>query len=88
MHLGQAAIGGRFRVLGISEPESEIVSRLQALGVFPGASLEILRRAPLGDPLQVKVGHTLLSIRKDEAAFINVEEEELSLVEGMQPGMA
>lgn len=88
MHLGQAAIGGRFRVLNIAEPQSEVVSRLYALGVFPGAELELLRRAPLGDPLQVKVGHALLSIRKDEAQFIQVEEEEQSLVEGMQPEVA
>jgi ferrous iron transport protein A len=88
MHLGQANIGGRVRVLGIAEQSAEMVSRLHALGVFPGTDLRILRRAPLGDPLQVKAGHTLLSIRKEEAAAILVEEAELLLAEGLQPEVA
>jgi ferrous iron transport protein A len=50
-------------------------SRLYKLGVLPGSEVEILRSAPLGDPLQVRVDGTLLSIRKRDAKYINVEEQ-------------
>ncbi len=48
-------------------------SRLQKLGVLPGSQVEVLRSAPLGDPLQVRIDGTLLSIRKRDAQFIDVE---------------
>jgi len=35
--------------------------------------LEILRFAPMGDPIQVKVGGSFVSIRKAEADIIQVE---------------
>jgi len=46
---------------------------LYALGIFPGVEIKVLRQAPLGDPLQVRVGPSLLSIRKRDAAFIDVD---------------
>ena len=51
----------------------ELQSKLYALGIFPGVEIKILRQAPLGDPLQVRVGPSLLSIRKRDAAFIDVD---------------
>lgn len=51
----------------------DLQSRLYALGLYPGVVVDILRFAPLGDPVQVRVGGTLLSIRKREAAMISVE---------------
>ena len=44
-----------------------------ALGVIPGSALEVLRFAPLGDPMQVKVSGSYISIRKAEAEIILVE---------------
>lgn len=48
-------------------------TRLHRLGVLPGSKVIILRSAPLGDPLQVRIDNTLMSIRKYDAAFIDVE---------------
>jgi len=48
-------------------------SRLYALGLYPGVRVDVLRYAPAGDPMQVRVGGTLLSIRKAEANLISVE---------------
>jgi ferrous iron transport protein A len=59
--------------MNISKEFSELRSRLFALGVIPGAIVEVLRIAPLGDPLQLKVGGSFISIRKSEAAIITVE---------------
>ena len=60
------------RITGFSHT-GEALDRLQSLGVIPGAEAQVLRTAPLGDPLQVRVGHTLLSIRASDAEHINVE---------------
>ncbi len=51
----------------------EIQSRLYALGLYPGVEVKVLRFAPMGDPIQLKVGYALLSIRKQEARYIRVE---------------
>ncbi len=73
-NLANAQVGQSFTVVSISEQQPDTLSRLYALGVFPGAKVDVLRRAPLGDPLQVKVGQTLISLRKQEASSIAVAE--------------
>ena len=73
MTLADVAPTGTCRVLGAAESNLEFQSRLYALGLFPGARVSVLHTAPFGDPLQVKVGQTLLAIRKQEARLIEVE---------------
>tara|TARA_B100001094_G_scaffold261687_1_gene262561 strand:+ start:314 stop:550 length:237 start_codon:yes stop_codon:yes gene_type:complete len=73
--LSQANSGDRCIVLEIAPEPAELRSRLYALGVIPGSVLEILRFAPLGDPMQVKVGGSFISIRKAEAKIIQVKIE-------------
>ena len=71
--LSTAKSGDRCIVLEIASEPAELRSRLYSLGVIPGSMLELLRFAPLGDPMQVKVGGSFISIRKAEAAIITVE---------------
>ncbi|GGX49054.1 FeoA family protein [Saccharospirillum salsuginis] len=60
-------------LIGFS-PEVSDISRFLSMGLVPGAAIQVLRVAPLGCPLQVKAGSTLLSIRLTEAENIRVEE--------------
>ena len=71
--LDQVNPGQRCLVLEIDQDAAEIRSRLYDLGIIPGSALEVLRVAPLGDPLQVKVGVSYVSIRRQEASSIKVE---------------
>lgn len=71
--LSAAKRGDRCVVLDIAEKPAELRSRLYALGVIPGSALEVLRYAPLGDPMQIKVGGSFVSIRRAEAEIISVE---------------
>jgi len=73
--LSQTSSGDRCIVLEIASEPAELRSRLYALGIIPGSLLEILRFAPLGDPMQVKVGGSFISIRKAEANIIRVKIE-------------
>lgn len=70
--LSKASAGDRCVVLEIAANQLELKSRLYALGIIPGIVLEILRFAPLGDPMQVKVGSSFISIRRQEAHAILV----------------
>jgi Fe2+ transport system protein FeoA len=46
--------------------------RLLEMGLCPGVSVDVIRRAPLGDPLEVRVRGYLLSLRLDQAAQVSV----------------
>lgn len=46
--------------------------RLLEMGVLTGTRIELIRRAPLGDPLEIKVRGYNLSLRKHEADLILV----------------
>ena len=46
--------------------------RLMELGLVPGTEVEVVRLAPLGDPVEVRIRQVHLSIRRAEAARIHV----------------
>ncbi|MEN6444302.1 MAG: FeoA family protein [Methanoregula sp.] len=46
--------------------------RLLALGFVPGAIIEAVRAAPLGDPIEYKVKGACISLRKEDARLISV----------------
>lgn len=71
--LSRAQSGDRCVVLEIAPQPAELRSRLYSLGVIPGSALEVMRFAPLGDPMQVKVSGSFISIRRAEADIIQVE---------------
>ncbi|MGF1447942.1 MAG: ferrous iron transport protein A [Opitutales bacterium] len=50
--------------------------RLRELGLLPGTPVQLLRFAPLGDPLEIRLRGFCLSLRKKEAAgiFLRVSE--------------
>ena len=53
---------------------SAIRRRLMEMGIVPGAVIMIERLAPLGDPIEIRIGDSRISLRKIEAAMIEVIE--------------
>lgn len=47
--------------------------RLREMGVLPGTVVTLIRTAPLGDPLEIKVRGYRLTLRKTEAEHVLVE---------------
>ncbi len=47
--------------------------RLREMGLLPGTTVTLMRKAPLGDPLEIKVRGYNLTLRKTEADHITVE---------------
>ena len=52
--------------------DAALVQRLYEFGLFEGESVEYLGSAPLGDPVEILIGNTRLSLRKNEAQAITV----------------
>jgi ferrous iron transport protein A len=52
--------------------EPGLLQRLLELGLFEGEEVELVGRAPLGDPLEIRLGNSRLSLRAREAAAIAV----------------
>ena len=50
-----------------------ISDRLCELGLLPGAFVEVVRIAPLGDPIAVKLKDCQIAIRRSDASRIDVE---------------
>jgi ferrous iron transport protein A len=72
--LAEIAPNSSCRIITAAKAHPDLQSRFYALGLSPGADVEVLRYAPAGDPIQVRIGGTtLLSIRKQEALLVNVE---------------
>ena len=46
--------------------------RLLEMGLVPGTPVEVVRLAPLGDPMDLRVRGFHLSVRKHEAAALTV----------------
>ena len=53
--------------------DDDIKLKLLEMGCLPGEKISVVRLAPLGDPIAVSVSGYLLSMRRDEAASVEVK---------------
>src|SRR5689334_4569498 len=53
-----------------AEPKERL--RLLELGLVPGTAVRAVRRAPLGDPLEIELRGYRLSLGKDEAKHVRI----------------
>ena len=56
----------------------QVSRRLMEMGLLPGTRVETIRRAPLGDPLKIRLRGYLLSLRLADAAQIGLAPESLT----------
>ncbi len=74
--LSALAPGTRATIVGVSAQAHPVVAgRLRQLGFRPAATVEVIRRAPLGDPTIYRVLDAELCLRRSEAQLIEVAEE-------------
>lgn len=71
MRLSQIPLGQVVQIQNIGG-EPSFRRRLLELGLVPGTRVELVRVAPLGDPIELLVRGASLSIRKAEASAIEV----------------
>ena len=71
VYLESLVKGEKGRVVAI-DAEGEFARRIREMGFVPGASVEIMGYAPLQDPVAVKVKGCTLSLRRQDAKYIQV----------------
>ena len=65
--------GDTFKILGFeAECPEDYAQKLLCFGFIPGHHFSVNRVAPLGDPLEVEIKGTSLSLRKSEIKMIKV----------------
>jgi ferrous iron transport protein A len=69
--LSAVPLGQKGRVVGYALPPEQR-QRLLEMGLTVGAQFEVVRYAPMGDPIDIKVRGYHLSLRKNEAAGVLV----------------
>ena len=69
--LTSLALGATAKVAAINVPPAD-KSRLMEMGLLVGTTVELVRFAPLGDPVEIKVRGYNLTLRKHEAELILV----------------
>lgn len=69
LHPGQMAVITDIRCNG------SVRKRLVDMGIVPGTPVEVRKKAPFGDPILIRLRGYLLSLRREEARGILVEQD-------------
>ncbi|WP_288477001.1 FeoA domain-containing protein [Pantoea deleyi] len=68
-------MGSTYRVLGYRPSvNSAWRQKLLTMGILPGATLDVIRVAPLGDPVQIRTRRVSLAVRQRDLADILLQE--------------
>lgn len=74
--LANLKVGERAQVVKLEQAQPGYRQRLLAMGVIPGAKLQVIRKAPLGDPIELKIDTFSVSVRKKESQIVILEKLE------------
>jgi ferrous iron transport protein A len=72
--LANLPIGSHSKVARIAG-DDEVSIRLMEMGLTPGVELRLVGVAPLGDPLELELRGYRLSLRRSEAARIEINDQ-------------
>ncbi|MFN3648672.1 MAG: ferrous iron transport protein A [Armatimonadota bacterium] len=72
--LSQLRPGQSAKLLRV-EGQPSVRQRLQEMGLIRGTTVQFVRAAPLGDPIEIRVRGYHLSLRRQEAEAVIVERE-------------
>ena len=65
-------VRGNVAIISAVNGDDVVVQRLMEMGLLEGTRIELIGFAPLGDPLEIRVGDYRLSLRRSEAARVRV----------------
>lgn len=74
MNLANLSIGTNAKVKNISATSAS-AKRLMEMGIVPGVSVRVIKSAPFGCPIEIRVRGYHLAMRKSEAEAIEVISE-------------
>jgi len=70
--LRKIKVGQKARIARVSA-RGELGRRIRDMGLLPGAEIEVVGRAPLKDPVALRMQGFTLSLRNNEADYITVD---------------
>lgn len=73
MTLTNLPAGVKAKVISV-KGNNAVTKRLMEMGVVPGVSVRVIKSAPFGDPLEIRVRGYHLAMRRSEADAIEVGE--------------
>jgi ferrous iron transport protein A len=71
--LKKLAVGDLAKIVGFDKAGKAYRKRLLAMGLTPGTEFSVTRFAPMGDPVEIRLRGFSLTLRKDEAAILQIE---------------
>ena len=71
-YLSELRIGERATVTAVNG-EGAVRRRLFDMGITPGAEVYLRKKAPLGDPIEIAIRGYELTLRKAEAAHVEIK---------------
>lgn len=74
MKLSQLKEGDKARIVEFFELSNQIRKKLMIMGLLPNTEVQLIRRAPMGDPIQIRVRGVSLAVREKMADSIMVEQ--------------
>ena len=70
--LSQLTVGEKGGIVAVNG-EGAIRRRLFDMGITPGAEVYLRKKAPLGDPIEIAIRGYELTLRKAEAAHVEIK---------------
>lgn len=67
-------VGNKAKIVSFAKGNKVYRQKLLTMGLTPGTEFTLTRLAPMGDPVEINVRGFALSLRKDEAAMLIIEE--------------
>jgi ferrous iron transport protein A len=77
MRVDQLAVGKPAIIVAIDRERCDASTwrRLHEMGFDEGVDVEVLHKAPLGDPIALRVGNMTVAIRRAQAALILTDDQ-------------
>ena len=73
MKLKDLKVGDKAKILSYDTEDRNYRKKLLAMGLVKNKIFEVLRVAPMGDPVEISINNFNLTLRKKEADALNVE---------------
>ena len=65
-------VGCKARIASV-RADGELGRRIRDMGLVTGAEVEVIGRAPLRDPVALRIEGSTIALRNSEADFVDVE---------------
>lgn len=73
MKIGNLEIGSEAKITGYEQGSKAYRQKLLRMGLVKGCRLKLLRKAPMGDPVEIELNGQKITLRKSEADVLIID---------------